>query len=476
MDGEGCITISHRQTSDHYLLRVDVGMTDKALPILHALKDQYGGNVNPTRPERDRWRAAWCWRVFSQQAEQFLRAVQPWVRIKQTQVRVALTYMDLHESRQGANGRVVWDSDLRQAGAWARREIQAANRKGPDEKVTPGWVAALVEGRWVTPQQSLLPGGDEMRGSFPKHGEMRNGRVYPLRAQPTPTEAVAEAVALLPTPRVSAERSSRHAMVENRQWSAPSLAQALELVQGILPREFRTVEEVRGGSRALLPTPVTTDANAACNRTAERADPDSGHHDGMTLTDAVRLLPTPRARDHKGGGSLNPHPDLATAVETLLPTPTSRDHKGRNQRADEYCLPGAVETLLPTPQASDGTGGGIDSEVGGNQASGSKKGIPLGTAVHHLLPTPKASDGPKESPNHTGDGLGPAIRTLLPTPTSRLAEERGAQAKRYTNPSRSYDLDDAISWIGDGSNPPSDSGRPSPATPSPHQPELAPEA
>lgn len=49
---------------------------------------------------------------------------------------------------------------------------------------------------------------------------------------------------LLPTPRVAADRTSRAAMTTEGHWSAPSLAQAIELAQGILPREFETWDEV----------------------------------------------------------------------------------------------------------------------------------------------------------------------------------------------------------------------------------------
>jgi DNA (cytosine-5)-methyltransferase 1 len=35
---------------------------------------------------------------------------------------------------------------------------------------------------------------------------------------------------------------------------------------------------------------------------------------------------------------------------------------------------------------------------------------------------------------------------LWPTPTARLGANRGAQAKRYTNPERSNDLDDAVAY------------------------------
>lgn len=45
----------------------------------------------------------------------------------------------------------------------------------------------------------------------------------------------------------------------------------------------------------LLPTPVTTDAAGTRNSTAVRSDPNSKHHAGVTLTDA--LLPTPAVND-----------------------------------------------------------------------------------------------------------------------------------------------------------------------------------
>lgn len=51
-----------------------------------------------------------------------------------------------------------------------------------------------------------------------------------------------------------------------------------------------------------------------------------------------------------------------------------------------------------------------------------------------------------------------AVTRMLPTPTARLGESRGAQAKRYTNPERSNDLDDAVAWLGESSAQLSDGG------------------
>jgi hypothetical protein len=46
----------------------------------------------------------------------------------------------------------------------------------------------------------------------------------------------------------------------------------------------------------LLPTPTATDAKNGRNRTAGRSNPDSKHHDGLTLSDWAHLhgVPTPR--------------------------------------------------------------------------------------------------------------------------------------------------------------------------------------
>lgn len=48
-------------------------------------------------------------------------------------------------------------------------------------------------------------------------------------------------------------------------------------------------------ARQLWPTATANDARAGRNRTAGRSDPSSGHHDGRTLTDAIRLWSTPSA-------------------------------------------------------------------------------------------------------------------------------------------------------------------------------------
>lgn len=50
------------------------------------------------------------------------------------------------------------------------------------------------------------------------------------------------------------------------------------------------------------PTPAVTDSFGARNRTSGRSDPESKHHDGVTLSDAITMWSTPRSSDGEKGG------------------------------------------------------------------------------------------------------------------------------------------------------------------------------
>lgn len=213
---------------------------------------------------------------------------------------------------------------------------------------------------------------DSMSSSvtLPPSGLMRAGRLYALPMSVPATSELGSSS--LPTPRTGSNRSSRRALTMDGHWSAPSLEQALEIAQGILPREYESWEEVQGrsGVRPLLPTPVAHDDGKSPEaHMAMKGRMPGGARDQITSLSVMArpagetgkwdsaLLPTQRTSDANGTGAHGDGgPDLRTSVAALLPTPTSRYHKGRNQRDDETCLPGAVK-MLPTPSAADGLGG-----------------------------------------------------------------------------------------------------------------------
>jgi hypothetical protein len=107
-------------------------------------------------------------------------------------------------------------------------------------------------------------------------------------------------------------------------------------------------------------------------------------------------------------------------------------------------------------------------EMKANMPGGPRTTVTSLRIAVQLLPTPTAQaakhgETPDEGANAFGYNLWD-LPTLLPTPTARLGDpkSRGAQAKRYSDPERRYDLDDAVASIGESSDPPSDGGSGSP--------------
>jgi hypothetical protein len=129
---------------------------------------------------------------------------------------------------------------------------------------------------------------------------------------------------------------------------------------------------------------------------------------------------------------------------------------------------GTAFLLLPLAPLTDVIGSGLwptPSVKGNYNRAGlsEKSGDGLSTAVNRdMWPTPNAADGQggRKTPDEdlmTGKrssgakvqvSLRDAVRRdelrAWPTPTARLGQARGAQPKRYLDPARSNDLDDAV--------------------------------
>jgi hypothetical protein len=177
------------------------------------------------------------------------------------------------------------------------------------------------------------------------------------------------------------------------------------------------LEEVILARHALLPAPTAQDSVGSRNRTSSRP-PDSKHHDGITLTDAVwmGMLPTPQSYSQGNSKSmpgLTPldiavRPELAKHAERakerrmgMLPTPRTTDvqaGRGAVQMGDGWYRPSRflaagekvgqanladVALMLPTPRSTDG-------EKGGPNQRGSKGDMALPMAVLHIDPTGSA--------------------------------------------------------------------------------------
>lgn len=142
---------------------------------------------------------------------------------------------------------------------------------------------------WKTLQLSLLEDSETFSQTWPRAGMTQSGIAYqrqpsvPLTdviassslptpsatdygSNQSPSDGAAVRLSLTsmarqarwPTPRVSATRTSRKAIMGSS--SAPSIEQAIELSEGILPREIDNLDEAPPSWRALWPTPLARDA------------------------------------------------------------------------------------------------------------------------------------------------------------------------------------------------------------------------
>lgn len=125
-------------------------------------------------------------------------------------------------------------------------------------------------------------------------------------------------------------------------------------------------------------------------------------------------LPTPAARDWRGGGQKG---QLPTAV-SLLPTPTVSEATGPGHAADGGMNLRHVVSLLPTPRASANEN--RQTKRTPSQEAG-KHGLSLAAEVCSLLPTPTATPyGTNQSPS-PGAAVRPSLNSLAPTLLSMSA-------------------------------------------------------
>ena len=315
------------------------------------------------------------------------------------------------------------------------RVFVLARLAGEADEVAGGIALAdFAEDGWEEAQASLF--GRELLEKMPKAGAWTLARVFAYELPEKEDE-----ILLLPSPQASESTPTgvepdHRLYLPGRKWH----------VQRTLSRIVPT----------LLPTPGANDATGAEGETrdARREDGSTG---GPSLRDLPKLLPTPTSSDVNDGPSNQmrrgrSEPDNMRTAVRMLPTPTGRDHKGQNQRDDDSCLPGAVDKLLPTPTAGDAAASGSRNLEG----SKAHPGVSLTDAVRfgdsktprRLLPTPTVADaegGRTSKGTERPDEHGLAVEMkLLPTPVANQ-ENPGAggelRAAIHHGPERRTDSD-----------------------------------
>jgi hypothetical protein len=216
--------------------------------------------------------------------------------------------------------------------------------------------------------------------TWPRAGMTRSGTAFPLRPLAPLTKETGSGS--WPTPRVAAERTGKASLLA-KHWSAPSLAQVVELSMGMLPREYDSWEQVPPGAMDVAdrwPTPNAADGQGGRKTpdedllTGRRA---SGAKVQVSLRDAVRqreLWPTPSVKGNynRAGLSAKSGDGLHTAVNRW-PTPKASPSGPDYARAEREGSGGddpatAVarenfKTPTSAPFSHGGSGGELHKQV-----------------------------------------------------------------------------------------------------------------
>jgi hypothetical protein len=223
IDGEGCISVSRHSTKSGYIyaVRVEVGMSIKAMTVLQWLAKHFGGTIRKTRKGSQQWAEAHAWGLFGQKATPFLMRILPLLKLKQEQAKLGISLQ--HLATDG------WTEQNRLRGAKIWESMKLLNLKGPEQSSESCSLARLAEGTWTKDQRTLFDptGWESFYGPWPKQGSMRNGSAY---VRPMWVPATAEiAGSASPTARSEdAENCGNYPLATDsltgatRQWATPN--------------------------------------------------------------------------------------------------------------------------------------------------------------------------------------------------------------------------------------------------------------
>lgn len=259
---------------------------------------------------------------------------------------------------------------------------------------------------------TATPDGEELRPTAaamakynlwptPRARDWRSGKMsddlFEKRSQPL--AEVATKIGNLPTPKAGSNRNSRKAIMgghpNHPSKSDLSLEQAVECLDGQLPREVIDPSELPKRFRQFFPTPTNSTGGGFNGNGTPK------------LSTAAKMLPTPVASERSG---INPNTGrgggLSRAIKDevgILPTPragktTDEDPEVWQKRKDA----GKVSTpplslavkLLPTPQSTDDKTGLTPEQLAERQRKAEENGGKVQRMLRDevKLPTPRGGE------------------------------------------------------------------------------------
>ena len=366
IDGEGWIGI--QQSKNYYGIAVDVGMAEKAKPLLDEMATKFGGKVTKFRNQTDKWATAYRWRTFGATAATLLLAIRPYLSLKPQQADIALE-LQLQLAIPPHNTK--WTPALRKQAANWKNQIHQLNQRGPHvPTVEDAWTALREDNhitlnesgqtyeQWVTQlrrdysrrlrsaqainasDSSYWATATANRGTY-SSGDWSNNLIEESKMWPTATADN------------TSSRSKRYAQggepltMATGMWRTPSSSDGEGGV--IQPQEGKDMTAMihykLRDDAAMWPTPTSSVAGEALNDEMDiytlssgnlRKRAKSGQTGSIGLPRVAMFWPTPTQRDHKDGTSADTVEENGLLVRAA---PRSSLHSETTQKDGQTCSP-----------------------------------------------------------------------------------------------------------------------------------------
>lgn len=125
-EGEGTVTIAVRRQDETYRLLCTLGNTDRE--VVEFFLKRWGGWFQPAYGEPPGRRPAWYWTVAGPRAEQFVRAIEPYIRTRRVRLKIDVA---LHFRAYQSNQKRFWSKPgYRETQRELYVEMRELNRRG----------------------------------------------------------------------------------------------------------------------------------------------------------------------------------------------------------------------------------------------------------------------------------------------------------------------------------------------------------
>jgi hypothetical protein len=109
-DADGCVRVRRQRKPEgiYYALMIDITQSGEIVPnSIVLLARLFGGTPLPSKDHRPGRQRRWSWRLSSQQAASFLRAILPYAVGKREQIKLGLEFQKRATGRHGPRRNVA---------------------------------------------------------------------------------------------------------------------------------------------------------------------------------------------------------------------------------------------------------------------------------------------------------------------------------------------------------------------------------